>query len=366
MSDRGKEQRLTDGSDRTPLRAAVIGAGPISAEHLRFLSRSSAARLVGVCDLSHALGRYAAEKFGAETHYTDHLQMLDHAKPDVVHVLTPPHTHCKLAADCLKSGTHVIVEKPIAPTNEEFRILSAMAQWQGHALTEDHNYRFNEQILDMESMVDLGALGEVREVDIRMSLPITEKGSPFADENMPNPCHTLPAGALHDLLPHLCYLALRFVPPIEEVASHWTKHSDHPLFEFDSLDALLFGGGVHTRLRFSSNQGPDCFTVVVRGSEGWVETDLFQPYVRLTIPRRAGPQLSPLVNQWVNGIGLAQSAFTGFLNKIRRKTPLEGMQTFLARTYTALRTGTELPVSHDDMDETTQLMDALVAEGNRI
>ncbi|GMV92727.1 MAG: hypothetical protein AMXMBFR82_25050 [Candidatus Hydrogenedentota bacterium] len=357
---------MTNGSGHPPLRSAVIGAGVISAEHLRFLHRSPAARLVGVCDLSKVLARYAADTYGAESHYTDHVQMLEQAKPDVVHVLTPPHTHCKLAADCLKHGTHVIVEKPIAPTNEEFRILSTMAQWQNRALTEDHNYRFNEQILEMESLVSSGVLGEIREVDIRMALPITEKGGGFADENLPNACHHLPAGALHDLLPHLCYLALRFIPPVEEVAARWDKYSDHPLFAHDCLDALLFGGGVHTRLRFTSHQAPDCFTVVVRGSNGWVETDLFQPYFRLTVPRRAGKQLSPLANQWVNGIAMAQSSVTGFLNKIRKKTPLEGMQTFLSRTYTALRTGAQLPVTHDDMDQTTQLMDALLAEENRI
>jgi predicted dehydrogenase len=361
-----KEQALTDGSGQTPLRAAVIGAGMISAEHLRFLRRNARARLVGVCDLSKVLARYAADTYGAESHYTDHLQMLEHAKPDVVHVLTPPHTHCKIAADCLKNGTHVIVEKPIASTNEEFRILSTMAQWQHRALTEDHNYRFNEQILEIESLVKTGVLGQIREVDIRMTLPITEKGGAFADENLPNACHRLPAGALHDLLPHLCYIALRFIPPVEDVAARWTKRSGHPLFEFDSLDAMVFGGGVHTRLRFASDQAPDCFTVIVRGAKGWVETDLYQPYFRLTIPRRAGKQLSPLSNQWVNGIAMAQSSVAGFLNKIRRKTPLEGMQTFLARTYAALCTGSELPVTHNDMDGTTRLMDALIAEENRV
>jgi predicted dehydrogenase len=319
-----------------------------------------------VCDLSRTLARFAAERYGADAHYTNYAEMLELAKPDVVHVLTPPHTHCKIAADCLKGGAHVIVEKPIAPTNEEFRMLSTMAQWQGRALTEDHNYRFNEQILEVERLIAGGALGDIREVDIRMALPITDEGNAFADQNLPNPCHRLPAGALHDLLPHMCYLALRFVPPVEDVAPKWSKDSGHPLFRFDSLDALLFGGGVHTRLRFAANQSPDCFTVIVRGSEGWAETDLFQPYFRLTVPRRGGKQLTPLVNQWVNGIGLAKSSVSGFLNKIRQKTPLHGMQTYLERTYESLRTGSELPVTHDDMDRTTQLMDSLIAEENWI
>src|SRR4051794_5060152 len=83
-------------SARTPLRAAVIGTGVISEEHLRFLSKDDRADLVGVCDLSPALARFSAERFDAEAAYTDSTVMLRNAKPDVVHVLTPPHTHVAL------------------------------------------------------------------------------------------------------------------------------------------------------------------------------------------------------------------------------------------------------------------------------
>ena len=357
---------MENGIEPATLRSAVIGAGPISAEHLRFLQRSSSAHLVSVCDLSEALARSAVTKYGAEKLYTDHEEMLEREQLDVVHVLTPPHTHCKIAADCLKAGTHVIVEKPIAPTNEEFRMLGTMAQWQKRVLTEDQNYRFNGQIRAIEALRDAGSLGEVREVDVRMTLNITESDTGLADRNVPNPSHMLPAGILHDLLSHLCYLALRFLPSAEEFAVKWSKHSDHPLFTYDACDALVIGGGVHARLRFSSHEWPDCFTVIVRGSKGSVETDLFQPYMKVMIPRCGGKQLTPLVNQWVNGVALATSSVTGFLNKVRRKTPLEGMQTFLAETYQALRTGTPVPVSYEDMDRATQLMDALLAEENQI
>ncbi|MFA6244836.1 MAG: Gfo/Idh/MocA family oxidoreductase, partial [Candidatus Hydrogenedentales bacterium] len=169
----------------TPLRAAVLGAGQISAEHLRFLQHTRRAHLAAVCDLSNALARYAANRFGAEHAFTDHVRMLEEAKPDVVHVLTPPHTHVALVSECLKAGAHVIVEKPVAPTNAEFQTLSSLAQMTGLALVEDHNYRFNRQTLAIESLVNDGTLGAVREVEVRMALPITEPGGAFSDTNLP-------------------------------------------------------------------------------------------------------------------------------------------------------------------------------------
>jgi predicted dehydrogenase len=97
----------------TMLKSAVIGAGAISKEHLSFLEKSSYAHLVGVCDLSYAAARYAAQRFHADTQYTDYRKMLTEAKPDVVHILTPPQTHLQIATGCLEAGAHVICEKPV-------------------------------------------------------------------------------------------------------------------------------------------------------------------------------------------------------------------------------------------------------------
>src|SRR6476469_6120713 len=82
------------------LRAAVIGTGKISEEHLRFLSASPAVQLAGVCDLSPSLANYAVDRFPSPggrraTAFTDSARMLDELRPDVVHVLTPAHTHVK-------------------------------------------------------------------------------------------------------------------------------------------------------------------------------------------------------------------------------------------------------------------------------
>ncbi len=106
----------------TKVKSAVIGTGAISKEHLSFLSKSEYAHLVGVCDLSKASAKYAAQRFGADSTYTNYRQMLE-SKPDIVHILTPPHTHKQIAKDCLEAGVHVFCEKPITPTYDEFRLL---------------------------------------------------------------------------------------------------------------------------------------------------------------------------------------------------------------------------------------------------
>src|SRR6266436_861884 len=129
------------------MRVAVIGAGKISDEHLRFLSARKRIELAAICELSDALGKFTAEKFAVGAVYCDYGKMLDELPPQVVHVLTPAHTHMKIVADCLEAGAHVIVEKPIAPTHGDFLQLWRIAERHNRRLIEDHNYRFNDQVL---------------------------------------------------------------------------------------------------------------------------------------------------------------------------------------------------------------------------
>jgi predicted dehydrogenase len=278
----------------------------------------------------------------------------------------------KLAAECLEAGAHVIVEKPAAPTNAELRRLYDVARATGKRLIEDHNYRFNAPILAIEQLLRDGKLGDVREVEVRMALPIHDPMFRYADPNVRHPILDLPAGAIHDFITHLAYLVLRFMPKtgpgadFSRVRAVWSNHTGDRVLKHDDLDATILIGDVHGRIRLSSVTAPDTFAVTVRGTRGTAETDLFQPHLRVAIPRPGGKQLTPLVNQFVNGFGLAKASVVGFKNKVMQHTPYEGLATFLDRTYAALQAGAEAPVTFDDMDRTSRLIDALLDERNRM
>ncbi|WP_299486676.1 Gfo/Idh/MocA family oxidoreductase [Acaryochloris sp. IP29b_bin.137] len=348
-----------------PLRAAVIGTGVISKEHLAFLQTSVQANLVGVCDLSRVAAQYASQRFQAEAAYTNYKQMLAEARPDIVHVLTPPNTHFSIVTDCLKAGAHVICEKPITPTYEEFKVLGELARAYDLHLIEDYNYLFNEPILTINEIVAAGKLGQIQDIEVRMALDV-RSGGRFADKNLPNPVHHLPAGVVHDVITHLCYLTLQYLPSIEQITSAWNNHGGGNLFKYDDLDALIIGQSVHARIRFSSYTRPECFEVKIRGKEGYAETDLFHPYVRTVLPRVVGKQLSPLVNHFESGKTFLGASINNFWNKIMQKTPYEGLNLFLTKTYEALAANTPLPVNFETMDRVNYTIDALLQETNRI
>jgi predicted dehydrogenase len=346
------------------LKAAVIGTGQISKEHLAYLQQSEYAHLVGVCDLSAAAARYAAKQFQADAAYTNYQEMLEYTRPDIVHILTPAHTHERIATDCLKAGAHVFCEKPITPTYNEFKELWAIAQQHQRHLLEDHNYRFNRPVLELERLVASGVLGELRDIEVFIAQDLPN--SRFADANLPNPLQKLPAGVIHDYITHLSYLTLRFIPDFDSVRAAWRNYSGNPSFKYDNLDAVVIHNDVHARIRFCGTARPDTFTILIRGSEGYASTNLFQPHLRCVVPRAGGKVLSPIINHFVNGYDFMTASAKNFRNKVMQRTVYEGMHRLLDQTYQAVKTNAPLPISFEDMERTNRLIDALVSEANWI
>ena len=221
-------------------------------------------------------------------------------------------------------------------------------------------------------MIEDGTLGHVREVEIRVTLPVTDPGGRFGDSNMPSPIHKMPAGVIHDFTTHFAYLLLHLSrnASFTHVGAAWNNHSKNPIFRFDNLDAILIGesetGTVHGRLRFEADAAPDGFSVTVRGTEGYAETDLFQPYVRAVVPRAGGGQLSPIANHIANGLDLVRAGVTNVGKKIMQNGPYHGLHHMLDETYAALVAGRALPVTPEQVLAASKLVDQLLAEESRI
>jgi len=90
-----------------------VGAGYVSAYHLRAVRSLGFAELAGIADLDQERAHKMAQEFGVPAVYKTLAEMAA-AKPDVVHILTPPGTHCALTLQALEMGCHVFVEKPMA------------------------------------------------------------------------------------------------------------------------------------------------------------------------------------------------------------------------------------------------------------
>jgi len=117
------------------MRVAVLGLGFMGSTHLKALKSIPDAELVAVFshddrklggDLSAIQGNLGGpgEKldFSKVAKYHQIPQILDDPNVDAVDLCLPTHLHASVAADALKKGKHVLVEKPMA--------LDAASAWQ--------------------------------------------------------------------------------------------------------------------------------------------------------------------------------------------------------------------------------------------
>lgn len=345
-------------NEHSPLRAAVVGCGAIAYEHLPCIAGSSGARLVGVCDKSPALANAAAERFGAEASFVELSAMLDRLKPDVLHVLTPPHTHDGIVRQALAAGSHVICEKPMTGTEAESASLLDAADSAGLVLQESRNLLFNDSIIALQAMIENGRLGSVRECELLLSLDFL--GGSFGDTNLSGPAVKLPGGAVHDFIPHLAYLFLKLsgVAEARKAIGVLTNLSGNRRATFDFLDALVETEGARGRLRIATDTAPDAFRVIVRGSEATAETDLYNPFMRIEGAPNTGKR-APL-GQVLAGVGLVRSGVVGFRNKVLQHGTMHGLPRMIEAIYLSLRQGSPPPFTREDMLATARLTDLLV------
>src|SRR6266571_3653132 len=141
------------------LRVAIIGCGKVADQHVQAIHRTANCKIVAVCDRELLMAKQLAERFGITACFSDLKEMLHAVSPDVVHITTPPQSHCSLAKQCLESGSHVYLEKPFTVTSEEAESLLELAENKNIKITAGHNLQFTLEMLEMRRLVREGFVG---------------------------------------------------------------------------------------------------------------------------------------------------------------------------------------------------------------
>src|SRR5262249_35680907 len=124
------------------LKVALVGCGKIADSHASQIGRIKGCEIVGVCDREPLMARQLYERFPVKRYFSDLTELLNDARPDVVHITTPPESHFDLARRCLESGCHVYVEKPFTLYEQEARQLVALADEKRLRVTVGHDDQF--------------------------------------------------------------------------------------------------------------------------------------------------------------------------------------------------------------------------------
>jgi len=324
-------------------RAGMVGAGNICEFHVAAVKKlAPEVELIGVADLDAARAQANAEKWGT-TAYKD-LDALIAAGANVIHVLTPPAAHAKVATAALERGCHVLIEKPVAEDEAEARRLGALAAKKGLVATVNHSLLYDPQVRRALDAVAAGALGQVVSVDIL-------RGSEYPPyEGGPLPPWYRDAGyPFRDIGVHCLYLLQALLGPIEDVDAEWSSLGGDPNLAFDEWRALVRCARGLGQFQLTYNTRPLQSQLIIHGTKSVLRVDLFAMFhgkrSNTPLPKAA----ERLVNAFADSIQPLIDVPVNVWKFVRKEVQAyQGLRDLVTEFYRRLAAGEAPPVTIED------------------
>ncbi|TWU48449.1 1,5-anhydro-D-fructose reductase [Rubripirellula reticaptiva] len=145
------------------LKVAVVGTGFIGPVHVEALRRAGQI-VTGIVGSSPEKSAASAARLGLPKGYASLADVLADDEVQSVHIATPNELHFEQAAAVLRSGRHVLCEKPLAMTSSQTAELLQIAAKSGCVAGVAYNIRFYPLCHEAASRVAAGSIGEVMHV----------------------------------------------------------------------------------------------------------------------------------------------------------------------------------------------------------
>ena len=237
-------------------KVAVIGAGNWGMNHVRVFHRLGA--LGAVVDASEETRGFVEEKYGDVPVYADYRAVLaDPAIAGVV-VATPVPTHYSIAADALRAGKDVLVEKPLTRSVEEAEVLLGLAKASDRVLMVGHLLLFKPAVQKLIESIKSGLIGDLCYIEMRR----TKLGRVRRQENV------LWSFATHDIA-----VLLEMVGELPQSIWAGGQAVIQPQVEDNVHLSLMFFKEIQAHIQVSWLWPEDERRTVVVGSEGMLTYD---------------------------------------------------------------------------------------------
>ncbi len=156
--------------DTPMLRWGIIGLGWFGEVHTETLSAMPGIRLEALCTRKPDRLAHVANRFGVAKRYTNYRDLLADPAIDIVGITTHINDHRDIAIEALRSGKHVFLEKPMAPTAADCdKILVAAREAKGFFMV-GHICRFDPRVALAKQAIDEGRVGKIVSMHARRNL----------------------------------------------------------------------------------------------------------------------------------------------------------------------------------------------------
>ncbi len=323
------------------MRAGIIGAGLMGRVHADAAKRAGAT-IVAVSDADSTRARTLATSIGASCEAVTSEQLTASRFVDILHVCTPPAEHYAVCESALRSGVHVICEKPVARTAAEVQTLFELAEASGIRLCPVHQFPFQRGIRRV--IEHASSIGSVRHVTAEIC---TAGGAGVDNEGR----HQI---AL-DILPHPLSLFGIFVSKLLS-ETKWQVSLPRP----GELIVSGVNGTVGLSLLMSTLGRPTSNLLRVIGEAGTATADLYHGYS--VIERGTVSRFRKMTRPFVSStLTLGNAAANGIRRGLSAETAFPGLRELVGSFYASVRGEASSPVSRETSLDIARARDSIIS-----
>lgn len=350
------------------LKVAIIGCGKIADSHAAQIQRIRGCEIVGVCDREELMAKQLYERFPIQGYFSSVDELLKTAKPDVVHITTPPQSHFSLGKLCLERGCHVYVEKPFTVDTVEAEELIGLAEKLGRKVTAGHDDQFRHAARRMRELIKGGYLGGPP-VHMESYYCYELGGSSYAKALLADKNHwvrKLPGMLLQNIISHgIARVAEFLTTESPTVVAHGFVSPDlRRLGEKEIVDELRVIISEEERatayFTFSSQMRPSLHQFRIFGPKNGLLIDQDSE----TLVKLRGARFKSYLEQFAPPLIFSRQYFNNFTTNVRTFLARDfhmksGMKYLIESFYQSIRTNTPPPVPYREILLTSRIMDEI-------
>lgn len=294
------------------INVATIGSSWITEQFIRACQLTNLYKLQAVYSRSITTGKDFAQVFKAE-YYTDSLNHILY-DPDVhlVYIASPNSLHFQQAREAVRAGKHVIIEKPMLETSDQWHEIHQLAQRTGAMIFEgvlhvqNRNYRRFKEIfqrkMEEKSQPFLGANFNIGQYSSRY---IHYLDAVHQDRPVPNVFNLdMSGGALMDLGVYPIYVAIELFGTPKDVhyypqlGPNGVDLSGHILLQYEDYGVQIFvSKAVYSELK--SELYIDDETLVIHDISRFNRVDLLSASGQAATPISYTPE-NPMYDELIH------------------------------------------------------------------
>jgi predicted dehydrogenase len=312
------------------------------------------------------MARQLYERFPVKRCFTDLAELVSEARPDVVHITTPPESHFEIARLCLEHHCHIYVEKPFTVDAEEAQQLVCLADQKGLKLTVGHNYQFSHAARRLRALVQSGYLGGPP-VHMESYYGYNLGDRSYARALLGDRQHwvrRLPGKLLHNIISHGVARIAEFLTSedLRVIARGFVSPLLERIGETEIVDELrvIISDGEHTTayFTFSSQMRPSLNEFRIYGPKNGLALDQNHEMVL----QLRGAKFKSYADYFIPQVLFVKQCLGNLLGNVRLFLANDfhmdaGMKFLIESFYRSIREGTPAPIPYREILLTARIMD---------